>query len=110
MRVSSSLPGLQGVDTEPVLAVPSSRSFKQGASFRSSRSRALSAASGDDAQSQQDLEEGEGECRVDCWNGGFMATKAQAAAVREQQDWLAHNRQLLQQLQVDPQEKKSLHR
>ena len=60
----------------------------------------MSAASGDDAQSQQDLEEGEGEFRVDCWNGGFMQTKAQAAAVREQQDWLAHNRQLLQQLQV----------
>ena len=56
--------------------------------------------SGDDAQSQQDLEEGEYGCRVDCWNGAYVESKAADSAVREGQDWLAHNQELLHQLQV----------
>lgn len=91
--------GLQGVE-EPPLAVPSSRSLKNGTSFRSFRSKAQSVQSGDDAQSQQDLEEGEFSCRVDCWNGAYQETRAADAAVREGQDWIAHNQELLHQLQV----------
>ena len=76
------------------------RSLKQGTSFRSSfRSWPQTAASGDGSESQAGME-GMDACRVDCWNGGYMETKTESAAVREQQDWLVHNKKVLHQLQV----------
>lgn len=90
---------LQGVE-EPPLAVPSGRSPRNGTSFRSFRSKAQSVQSVDDAQSQQHLEEGEYDCQVDCWNGAYVESKAADSAFREGQDWLAHNQELLHQLQV----------
>ena len=88
---------MQGVEEAP-LPVPSGRSLRNGTSFRSFRSKAQSVQSGDDAQSQQDLEEYC--CRVDCWNGAYTESKAADVAARENQDWLAHNQELLHQLQV----------
>ena len=39
-------------------------------------------------------------CCVDCWNGGYLEGKAQAAALRDQQDWMAHNKEAVHGLQV----------
>ena len=75
--------------------------MRQGTSLHS---RALAAGqsgvdNGDGSESQAGVE-GMGECRVECWNGGYLEAKTQAAASREQQDWLAHNREVLHELQV----------
>ena len=76
------------------------RSLKQGTSFRSSfRSRPQTAASGDGSESQAGVE-GMDLCRVDCWNGGYMEAKMDSADVREQQDWLVRNKEVLHELQV----------
>ncbi len=76
------------------------RSLRQGTSFRSSfRSRPLTAQTGDDDDSQQGVED-EDVCRVDCWNGGYLEAKGQAEKLREQQDWLTHNKEVLHGLQV----------
>jgi len=90
---------MQGVDldTKQSLAAGSNgRSLRQGSSFRS---RPTTAQSGDGNESQQGVEDVD-VCRVDCWNGGYLEAKGQSAAVREQQDWMAHNQQLLHSLQV----------
>ena len=74
----------------------SGRSLRQGTSFRS---RAQSGHSGDGSESQAGVD-CVGECRVECWNGGYLEAKSQSAVLREQQDWLAHNKEVLQDLQV----------
>ena len=74
----------------------SGRSLRQGTS---SRSRPQTAQSGDGSESQAGVE-GMGECRVECWNGGYMEAKSQSAVLREQQDWLEHNKEVLHDLQV----------
>lgn len=79
-----------------VAAGASGRSLRQGTSFRS---RAQSGQSGDGSESQAGVE-GMGECRVECWNGGYLEAKSQSAVLREQQDWLAHIKEVLQDLQV----------
>ena len=74
----------------------SCRSLRQGSSFRSRPQTAQSADGNESQQGVDDLQES----RVECWNGGYLETKTQAAAAREQQDWLAHNKRLLHELQV----------
>ena len=90
---------VQGVDLDPkqsLAAGSHGRSLRQGSSFRSRRT---TAQSGDGNESQQGVEDVD-VCRVDCWNGGYLEVKGQSAVVREQQDWMVHNQQLLHGLQV----------
>lgn len=90
---------MQGVDLDPkqsLAAGSHGRSLRQGSSFRSRRT---TAQSGDGNESQQGVEDVD-VCRVDCWNGGYLEVKGQSAVVREQQDWMEHNQQLLHGLQV----------
>lgn len=74
------------------------RSLRQGTSFHSRPQAGLS-GDGDGTESQAGVD-GMGECRVECWNGGYLEAKNQAAVLREQQDWLAHNKEVLHELQV----------
>ena len=90
---------MQGVELDPkqsLAAGSHGRSLRQGSSFRS---RPTTAQSGDGNESQQGVEDVD-VCRVDYWNGGYLEAKGQSAVVREQQDWMAHNQQLLHNLQV----------
>ncbi len=90
---------MQGADLDPkqsLAAGSHGRSLRQGSSFRS---RPTTVQSGDGNESQQGVEDVDA-CRVDCWNGGYLEVKGQSAVVREQQDWMAHNKQLLHNLQV----------
>ena len=90
---------LQGMElslAQNLAAGASGRSLRQGTSFRS---RAQSGQSGDGSESQAGME-GVGECRVESWNGAYLEAKSQSAVLREQQDWLAHNKEVLQDLQV----------
>ena len=87
---------LQGVSTAPVAAGSTGRSLKQGGSFRS---RTQSAASSHDSDSQQGMDQLT-ECRVDCWNGEYVEARQQAEASGQQQDWMAHNKEVLHEQQV----------
>ena len=76
------------------------RTLRSGTSFRSSfRSRPQTCQSGDGNESQQGVDDVD-MCRVDCWNGGYMEGKGQAAVLRDQQDWMAHNKEVVHGLQV----------
>ena len=76
------------------------RTLRSGTSFRSSfRSRPQTCQSGDGNESQQGVDDVD-VCRVDCWNGGYMEAKGQAAVLRDQQDWMAHNKDVVHGLQV----------
>ncbi len=89
----------QGVDLDPKQSLAAGShgcSLRQGSSFRSRRT---TAQSGDGNESQQGVKDVD-VCRVDCWNGGYLEVKGQSAVVREQQDWMEHNQQLLHNLQV----------
>ncbi|KAL0037130.1 hypothetical protein WJX79_001758 [Trebouxia sp. C0005] len=94
---------VQGVALDPkqsLAAGSNGRSLRQGSSFRSSfRSRPTTAQSGDGSESLQGVEDLD-VCRVDCWNGGYLETKGDSAASRQQQDWMTHNKQLLHNLQA----------
>lgn len=91
---------MQGVDLDAKQTMTAGRNLRSGASFRSSfRSRPQTCQSGDGNESQQGVEDVD-MCRVDCWNGGYMEGKGQAAALRDQQDWMAHNKEVVHGLQV----------
>ena len=60
---------------------------------------AASAASSHDSDPQQGMDQLT-ECRVDCWNGEYVEARQQTEASGQQQDWMAHNKEVLHELQV----------
>lgn len=94
---------MQGVHlslAQNLAAGGSGRNLRQGTSSHSRpQTRQPGDGDGDGSESQAGVE-CMGECRVECWTGGYLEAKSQAAMLREQQDWLAPNKEVLHDLQV----------